>query len=216
MQQYKMVMFDMDGTIVDSFNFHQKVFQKFLKKYDVHLDLDEVGSLIGNTMKHILSETLPEEKHDEAYAYLSSFYTDHVDDLIEDLIVIEGAIEVLEYINRKTKVSLVTNSKKELVERILHIKGLDNLFIDVAAADKESLDKKQRCTDLFEKYKIAPGEVLYIGDSSHDVILSKKVGMKCCLINNKTSWINKDNFNIETEPPEYVVEDIRECIKLVG
>ena len=41
-----MVMFDMDGTLIDSFDFHVKCFQRFLKNFDVNLTTDEVSKLI--------------------------------------------------------------------------------------------------------------------------------------------------------------------------
>ena len=60
MQKYKMIMFDMDGTLIDSFVFHQKVFQKLLKHYDMDWSLEEIGGMIGNTLKkHIKQHAAP-------------------------------------------------------------------------------------------------------------------------------------------------------------
>jgi len=209
-------MFDMDGTLIDSFDFHVKCFQRFLKNFDVNLTTDEVSKLIGNTLKKILNATMREEQHEEALDFLSGFYEKEVDDLINDLQIIDGALHTVNIIREKgIYTTILTNSKKELVENIIKKKDLNRFFDDIKGADNASLDKYTRCDNIIKKFNLDPSDVLYVGDTSHDMILAQKIGMAGCLIDCKYSWIHKEDINVDEVPVVYIVSNIEEILKII-
>ena len=55
MSRYDLVMFDMDGTLMDSRAFHQKVFYRFLNQYVGNITEEEVRRDIGATVREILT-----------------------------------------------------------------------------------------------------------------------------------------------------------------
>lgn len=216
MKRYKMVMFDMDGTLIDSYDFHAKCFQRFLRRYDVAIDEVQKAELIGNTVKVIFTNTLPEELHDIALRELSDFYLSGVDDLIDELEMIEGSLDTLAKIKKKDRViTLLTNSYKELVDRILDRKKLGEMFDMVEAANKESLNKESRCRKILTEYDIVPSDVLYVGDSSHDISLAKTIGMTGCLIYNDFSWLHKECLKVEDLKPDIVIDDISKVLEII-
>lgn len=211
MYSYDMIMFDMDGTLIDSYDFHTKCFQRFLRRFGVHLSLDEVGELIGNTVKTILNGTLPAEIHDEALQYLSDFYNEDVGDLIEEIDLIENVVETIEDIkSRGIPVCLLSNSKKELVYEIMRRKNLEVLFDEIRGADNDSLDKYDRCRSILGRHGVESRDAMYVGDTSHDMVLADKVGMKGCLILNDYSWIHREKMNISDVKADIIVSDIKD------
>ena len=214
--RYKMVMFDMDGTLIDSFQFHVKCFQRFLMQLGVQLTEKQVGGLIGNTIKKILSGTIPEDRHKEALERLSKFYRNEVDDLINALEMVHGSRETLAKIKEKgLLITLVTNSKKELVDKIALNTEFDVLFDLIRAADSRSLDKSNRCYDVISRYELEPKDVLYVGDTFHDVELAKKMGMTSCLIDNSVSWWRKEFIDLEGMQSDIVVNEITEVLDYI-
>jgi phosphoglycolate phosphatase len=217
MCKYKMVMFDLDGTIVDSFEFHKVSFQRFLQSFGVALSLDDIGKTIGATLKSILNGTLPQEKHEQALNGLSSFYKNDVDDLIDDLEIIDGSLHVLDYIKSQgVLTTLLTNSKHELVENVIKRKNMGQYFDDVKAADNQSLDKHTRCVKMLERFNVDACDALYVGDLSGDMKLAKQVGMDGCLIKNDYSWINREDIDLDTLDLTYCLSDIKDVISIIS
>ena len=91
-------------------------------------------------------------------------------------------------------------------------KNIDAFFDDIRAADQNSLDKEKRCQNIIEARKILPGEVLYVGDTGFDIALACRVGFDSCLIDNSTSWINKQPHPLNARAT-YVVSDIKSVLK---
>ncbi len=217
MKQYKMVMFDMDGTIVDSFFCHAGCFQRYLEKYGVLMDKNQISKMMGNTMDIIFSNTLPKDKQEEALHGLSDFYRTDIDDLVDDMCIIEGSIETIARIKEKGYlVTLLTNSKKELVERIIERKEIGYLFDMIEPADVDEVDKAMRCKKIFDRFNVQPFEVLYVGDSSHDVALARDVGMTSCLIDNETSWVHHESFSGAFIDPDIAIDHISKVLDIIS
>ena len=216
MKQYKMIMFDMDGTIVDSFFGHADCFKRYLEKFGVEMDRNQISKMMGNTMDIIFANTLPEDKQTEALSGLSDFYRTEIDDLVDDMDIIEGSTETIAQIKEKGYwVTLLTNSKKELVERIIERKKLGQLFDMIKPADVNEVDKVMRCEHIFEHFNVQPNEVLYVGDSSHDVALARDTGMTSCLIDNETSWVHHESFSGAFLEPDISINHISKVLDII-
>ena len=60
-----------------------------------------------------------------------------------------------------------------------------------------------------------PSDVLYVGDTSHDMILAQKIGMAGCLIDCKYSWIHKEDIKVDEVPVAYLVSDIKKILAVI-
>ena len=215
-KRYKMVMFDMDGTLIDSFYFHAKCFQRFLARYGVDLTKEQTAGMMGNTIQTILSNTLPEEMHETALGEMSAFYISDIDDLIDEMQVVRGSIYTVKRIKSMGYfVTILTNSKKEVVEKISDKKGFTETFDMIEGADSDSLNKELRCKKVLNRFNVLPEEVLYVGDSPYDVKLARSVGMKSCLIDNDISWLQHESFSGEYLEPDYIKSDITQILELI-
>lgn len=212
---YQAVFFDMDGTLIDSVGFHSQAFGKFFEFYEIYIDPDELEKLLGNSIKVVLSNVLPVELHEDAIERLATFYKSELDDIIKDIPVLPGVRETLSWIQQKTlPMFLVTNSKSELVEKIIKIHHLD-FFAEAIGADKNSLDKISRCRNLINKLGLKPKDVLYVGDTAGDILMSDEVGMDSCLILNSYSWFHSEKVTLKLLSPTIIIENIVELKKFI-
>ena len=79
----RLLVFDMDGTFMDSQIFHAKTFHRFINRYIAPIDFETTRRKMGNTVRHILTEAgVPPEEMTAAYAQLTEFCEHDIDDLI--------------------------------------------------------------------------------------------------------------------------------------
>ena len=212
---YRAALFDMDGTLVDSLEFHAACFQRFFRGYGLSLTIEETKRMMGNTIKVILNHTLPEALHGEAVDRLAGFYRTQIDDLLGLTRALPQVPETLAELERRgVPLFLVTNSKQEVAERMLHACDLE-CFRQVVGADRDSLDKTDRCRELLAANGLTPGQVLYVGDSAGDVELAERVGMDSCLVLNKYSWIHKEGVDLASVHPTHRVDAFGKILQLL-
>ena len=98
------------------------------------------------------------EEEDRAFDHLAEFYQTGADDLIMEIPFGEQAKETFFALHEKGyQMSVVTNSFTELTEKVLQLHGLRHCFVEVAGADRHSLDKEERCRNLLKKYGVDAG-----------------------------------------------------------
>ncbi len=213
--KYRWVLFDMDGTLIDSLNFHAATYQRFLNQMGITLGLDEVKQKIGHTIKITMDNMVPPEKHDQALQQLGRFYLTQVDDLIAEIDVIDGAHDTVRRLkDNGCQVFLVTNSKQEIAKKILQAHSLE-LFDGVSCADAGAMDKVDRCKQLIQQHGMVPKQTIYIGDSSTDVLAAKKVGIESCLIVNTFSWIHKEGVDPQSIAPTYILDSLDRLFEIL-
>ena len=92
----RLLVFDMDGTFMDSQIFHAKTFHRFINRYIAPIDFETTRRKMGNTVRYILTEAgVPPEEMTAVYAQLTEFCEHDIDDLIAEVGVIDGIRDAL-------------------------------------------------------------------------------------------------------------------------
>ena len=194
------IMFDMDGTFVDSRNFHGRAFQRYFKQCGREVDMEAVKDALGVTILDIFHRIgITGEEEDRAFDHLAEFYQTGADDLIMEIPFGEQAKETFFALHEKGyQMSVVTNSFTELTEKVLQLHGLRHCFVEVAGADRHSLDKEERCRNLLKKYGVDAGRALYVGDAERDIEIANIIGSDSCFADVPIGWA-KDKRRIYEE-----------------
>ncbi|MDO4288444.1 MAG: HAD family hydrolase [Eubacterium sp.] len=213
---YKLIAFDYDGTLADTFDFHVKSIGHILRSCGSRVDDREVGELIGKTLKYIFDKTLPCEKHALAVETMEKFYGDIPTEYWEYVKLFDGVEKTLSGLKQRgLKLALVTNSHRKLIEASLcHVK-IYSYFDFIEAADEDSYNKEQRIEKVIQRSKIEKNKILYVGDTSGDVKDAQKSGIKACLVNNKSSWIHREKTNIFDLRPDLTISSIKELLEII-
>ncbi len=216
MSKYDFLIFDMDGTFIDSAPFHIAAYHRFFNMHEINVSMGDTILGLGFTIEDMFRNIgLPEERVDEVYEKLAAFYRSGADDLIEKIPLIDGANEVFTALKRRGyPMGVVTNSLQPVADRILMLHNLKDYFITVEGATQQESDKERRCMDVYRAH-CKKGSVLLIGDAGRDMEIAKDAGWDCCLAVTDISWARDPQSVIERYRPTHVIREFPELLSIL-
>jgi len=181
MQRYSGIIFDLDGTLIDSNDAHARAWVAALEDGGFHHSFEEVRPLIGMGGDQLLARLEGISKRDPRYKALSEGWKKHFE--AEELHKLEGqpgARElVLELKKRGFKLVVGTSSDESLVQKLLEIAGVADLLEQRATTSDVEASKPEPdiVRAALEKLRLEPADVLMVGDTPFDVQAAEKAGV---------------------------------------
>ncbi|MEH7083964.1 HAD family hydrolase [Neobacillus drentensis] len=200
----KAVIFDFDGTIIDTETIWFQVFEELLKeKFNIDLPLEEFAKSIGTTDEAFFQyiEVQTGMKIDEKE--INQLARERFLEKKGILEVREGVIEKLEEAKELCyRIGLASSSSREWVEGFLRQFNLWEYFSVVKT--REDVVKVKPDPALYlkalEDMQVEPHEALAIEDSLNGAMAAIEAGMKCIVIPNQvTSFLTFHEKTIRSE-----------------
>ncbi len=171
----KLVVFDLDGTLVDSIYDLGNAVNFALKEYNLPLHpMSDYYTFVGNGMEDLVRKSLGDKGGDnELYLKVRKIFDSHYNAHSNDnTSAYDGISELLETLKSKgIKTAVLTNKDQEYVGAIL-----DKCFpchkFDLYYGQRQGVMRKphpQAFELLLDELKVAKDDCLYIGDSEVDV-----------------------------------------------
>jgi phosphoglycolate phosphatase len=177
----KLIVFDYDGVIVDSFpNIHsvyQIICQKLGKSYPE--DFEDFKKIYGHSSSECYSQLgFSEEERIKG----NMIFKEEI--LKKDAKLFDRIIEVLKKLHKDYKLAVISSSYKEEVEQKLKKFGLLKLFDFILAKESHvgRFEKTESIKKIMEKLTMKSNEVLLIGDRNVDFIEGSKAGLSNILL----------------------------------
>jgi HAD superfamily hydrolase (TIGR01509 family) len=177
------VIFDIDGTIVDSNEFHVRAWDRAFRHFGKEFPLDELRQQIGKGADQYLPEFLnPGElrtigkKIDQ---YRSELYRNEYLPLVPPFPRVR---QLFERIKRDGKrIALASSGKDQELKVYRKVAEIDDL-VDCAATSDDA-DESKPAPDIFEAAleklgSPSPHKILAVGDTPYDAEAAKKVGVQ--------------------------------------
>jgi HAD superfamily hydrolase (TIGR01509 family) len=172
------VVFDVDGTLVDTNYFHTLAWWRAFREHGHVVPMARIHRLIGMGSDTLLEDVLgrPDAAVDEAYSR-------HYHDFKDEIVPFEGAADLLQAVaDRGGAVVLATSAKPEDVDDLLESIGAPEGVIDHVTSSGDAEHSKP-APDIFqlamEGACLDPDLVVVIGDSVWDVEAAAKAGVPC-------------------------------------
>jgi HAD superfamily hydrolase (TIGR01549 family) len=178
----KCFVFDVDGTLIDSNDFHALAWQKAFESKGKNVSLKQIRPQIGKGSDQLLPEFLSKEE---------------IKELGDELDELQGRIFKREYLlqvrpfpkvrelfkairDADGKIALASSSDKADLEEYETIAQIKDLVEDTASSD--DADKTKPAPDIFQAALRNLGNppknsVIVIGDTPHDAVAARRAGL---------------------------------------
>ena len=189
-KQHNWIVFDFDGTLVDSLNVMYLVYVKFMESKNLKPLKSEFLHLNGPTIKEIV--VYLKEKYDlnETEFTLNQQYDELVNSVyLQNVTLFEGRKDLLNYLKKKHyKLGLVTSANQNLVFSFLDKNKIKIYFDEIVCGDEVNHSKPH--PEIYSKFvsKIKNyNSILVLEDSKNGIQSANSAGLKCLNVVGKTS-----------------------------
>lgn len=208
-----LMIFDVDGTLIDSRKDIVKAVKFTLKKMDLKdKPFDEIVSYIGKGIGELLRRSIGEghiDLLDKSLSIFGDYYREHSTDETRPY---PNIIEILEYFKDKTKV-VVTNRTQEFAKLTLGLLGIDKYFSEIIGGDDRTCIKPMArpLNNILEKFNMDKKKTIMIGDMDLDIFSGKSAGVYTCAV---TYGIGKKD-DIQKAKPDYIIDDLLQLKNII-
>lgn len=180
MSRYKLVIFDLDGTILDTTEGILLSVNHTIDKYGIPKPSNEILlSFIGPPIQVSFKEIygFSEEKIQEMAVAFRNCYSSS--EYLYKAIPYEGVYDLFAYLkDHGYQIAIATYKREDYALRLLRKFHFDDYTDIMFGADNENkLKKKDIIIRCLEKAGVNPEEALMVGDTEHDANGAKSLGM---------------------------------------
>lgn len=209
---FSVVLFDLDGTLINTNNLIVRSFQHTLKE---QLGLDVPAEAIykhfGEPLPTSMARYAPDRALELTQLYRVFNQANH-DALVANFDDIPRMLQAMK--KAGVKLGIVTSKMRDMALRGLNVCGLTHFFDTVVGMDDTTEHKPEPAPIYFALDRLGekPGaHVLMVGDSSFDLLCGRNAGVKTAAV----GWTVIDRSELQRCHPDHWVEAPAELEALV-
>ena len=218
-QNKKLFIFDLDGTLVDTApDFKNSINYMLNELNESEVSLEEIRNWVGYGARELIRRTVvdkniphDEQRIEEMLKIFLLHYTHNIDD---DSVLFNNVRNVLEFLkDNGIKLAVCTNKMERLSNILLEKLNVLHMFDYLVGGDSLSKSKPDPypLLNICEKLNTEISDSIMIGDSLTDLNAGKGAGMPVVLV----SYGYTDNKDIYNEA-DLVINDFSQLKELVN
>jgi phosphoglycolate phosphatase len=212
---YKTVIFDLDGTLLDTLedlkiSVNYALIENGLKG---NYSSEEIKYFVGNGVDVLITRALMPFNKIELHEQVKSSYRRHyINSKYINTKPYPGMIEVLTKIKKMNIFLGVLSNKPNLEAKEIIYKNFPNIFNFVQGGIKEEPHKPnpKMLNQIILNNNLKKEEILYIGDTDVDLQLANNAGIDCAIV---TWGFRKPE---EVGKPKYFINKANEILNIIG
>lgn len=210
----KGVVFDFDGTIVDSMRMVFDVLNTSLKKRDLPLiEVELLGQMAGKPLIDIISVKTQISESDAKEVEKDVFlaYTSFCRSSCQLLPNVESTLKTLKI--KGIKLGLLTTTPKRPLKAVADKFSLDSYFdIMLAKEDAKNKPNPEGLERIIRKFGITKEECVFVGDSPIDILTGKAAGIKTLAVTTGIATIKQ----LKEVNPDGIISDLGALLDYVN
>jgi len=210
---YKAVIFDLDGTLLNTLEDLMDSVNFALRRYGMpERTLDEIRTFVGNGVRKLVERSVPAETEntEEVLAVFSEYYKLHCEDKTAPY---EGITELLKKLSENGIKAAVVSNKMDGAVKQLCRRYFGDLIV-AAAGNIDGRPTKPAPDSVFavmEEIGAKAEETVYVGDSDVDVMTARNSGLDCIAV----TWGFRDRDVLEKAGADKIIDDVESLKKLI-
>jgi len=213
-QRMKLVIFDLDGTLIDS----KKDLALATNHTLVLLGRDPlpeslIYGYVGDGVRRLLEQCLGETTPgllDEAWEHFCTYYQQH---LLDHTRLFPGVREVLESLIEQEMV-IISNKPHRFCLPLLKGLGIYSFFRIILGGD--SLDRKKPDPApiyyALERLGLPPEEALIVGDSTTDIECGRRAGILTCAV----TYGFRSREELTEAEPDFLIDHPKDLLPILS
>lgn len=216
MKRYKGIIFDLDGTLLDTIDDLSESMNEVLKTYNYPTFTSEEYKLkIGGGFRGLVLNSFPEytdlDRIDEAIILFSNIYHTRY---LNKTKPYEGIDYILDELNDMgLKLGINSNKKDEYTNNLTN-KFFERIPFIAIYGERDGISKKPDPTaalDIIKLMQLKPEELLYIGDSMVDIMTAKNSGIDSVGV----LWGFRSYEELSKYGANYIISDPKEILEII-
>jgi pyrophosphatase PpaX len=209
--QINTVLFDLDGTLIDT---NELIISSFLHTlehyYPNQYKREDVLPFLGPTLKETF-ESMENANVDEMIKTYRKYNITHHDSFVTEFPTVIETVKVLK--EKGYKVGIVTTKISDVVMKGLKLTKLDSYFDVIVALDHVEKPKPdpEPIFKALEQLHSKPEETIMVGDNHHDILAGKNAGTTTAGV----AWSIKGREHLEQYKPDYILEEMADLLKIL-
>lgn len=180
MHHYKLIIFDWDGTLMDSVARIVSSMQAAAEQCQLVIPTQEqVKDIIGLSLPKALGVLFPKGSNDQLTNMLEQYKYQYVEGNNPPSPLFDNALLLLDALKGENKLLAVATGKaRQGLQRVFSVTDTEHYFHASRCAD-EALSKPdpQMVLSLLEELNVLPEHAVMIGDTSYDMEMAQSAGV---------------------------------------
>lgn len=213
--KYQLVIFDMDGTILNTLGDLTDSMNHVLSANGFPTREErEIRSYLGNGLRALSDLSLPQgtpaDVADRVFAQMKDYYSEHC---AIRTCAYDGIMPLIRQLKAAgVKTAVVSNKIDEAVQELC-VSYFDSIF-DYAIGERPGMQKKPSpdpVNAVLRDMGFERSQAVYVGDTEVDIQTAKNAGMDCIAVD----WGFRERDFIATLGAEYLISDPAEIAGIV-
>lgn len=211
---FKAILFDMDGVVIDSEKLHLRAMALSLNKHNISFDKSILNDYVGRSDESFFQFVFDNINSSIEVKVLMEDKNIFFEELLKDLQYVEGFTDFIQFVNaQKLKTALVTSSSKFTVNKVNELLNLSPHFEVIVAEEDTHKHKPHPDPYLLalQKLEADKKESLVLEDSINGIISGKEAG--CMVVGLTTSF---DTATLLDAGADFVVDSYNELVEKIS
>lgn len=214
MNKFECIVFDLDGTLIDSISHLFNIYKQFLKKYGYKGTSKEFNLLNGPKLNEVVGYLKQKYNLESPKSELLKYYNNEVEKTYRTKIILtRGVKKFLEFLKENNyKIGLVTSSNKKNTDAVLLKNDILDYFSFFVYGDDVSKSKPD--PDIYKicikRSNLNKNQIFVLEDSKNGYESAITAGLTCkktTKFNIIQNWLSKNNIS-----PNYKIITSDTCI----
>lgn len=210
---YKTIIFDLDGTLLDTLDDLTDSTNAVLGKFGLkRRTREEVRAFVGNGIAKLIERAVGQDgmdRHAEVLAEFKRYYGEHC---AEKTAPYPGILSLLNALKEQGIKTAVVSNKADFAVKSLAKTYFDGLLLSAVGEDEEKGIRKKPAPDsllaVMEQLSAAAETTLYVGDSEVDIQTAKNARVDCLCV----TWGFRDKAYLVEEGGRLFVDTAVEIL----